>query len=299
MKKAIVFGANGYLGRHIAHSLTEKGIDFIPTGKSQTSVDNYAKYKQVDVTSNNNIMLLDFEVDYIFVFSGLTGTIEGFDKHADFIKVNEIGLLNILNHHKNTKSKARIIFPSTRLVYKGVKGERLKEGAEKEAKTIYAQNKLACEGYLKMYDNYYNIDYTIFRICVPYGNLINNSYSYGTIGFFLNKAISGENISLFGDGSLKRTFSYVGDIAEIIVEASGLKETKNDVYNIGSNDNLSLLEVANLVANKFKVGVEHVEFPEKALKIESGDTMFDDNKLKKLINYDYKYQLENWLNNID
>lgn len=299
MKKAIIFGANGYLGRHIAHSLTKKGVAFISVGQAPISVDNYSNYEKIDVTSKSAVESLSFEVDYIFVFSGLTGTDKGFDQYQEFVKVNEIGLLNILNHHKNTKSKARIIFPSTRLVYKGSKDVFLTEQAEKEAKTIYAQNKLACEGYLKMYNNYYNIDYTIFRICVPYGNLINNSYSYGTIGFFLNKAISGENISLFGDGSLKRTFSYVGDIAEIIVEASELKETKNDVYNIGSNDNLSLLEVANLVANKFKVGVEHVEFPEKALKIESGDTMFDDNKLKKLINYDYKYQLENWLNNID
>ena len=188
MNNVIVFGANGYLGRHLALHLKDNHIDFLPIGNSTHSADNYENYLQIDITNKKEVEQLNFDVETIYIFAGLTGTTVGFDQYQEFILANEIGLLNILNHHKNCKSKARIVFPSTRLVYKGQKDVFLSEDAEKEALTIYAQTKLACESYLKIYQYNFGITYTIFRICVPYGNLINESYSYGTLGFFLNNA---------------------------------------------------------------------------------------------------------------
>ena len=298
MKKAIVFGANGYLGRHLVQALNKINVKTVCVGSSNISIDAHDNYNQIDISDVKAVESLDFNVDYIFVFAGLTGTNIGFNEYNNFIKTNEIGLLNVLNHHKNIVSKARIIFPSTRLVYKGIKKMLLSENSEKEAKTIYAQNKLACEGYLKMYQNNFNIDFTIFRICVPYGNMIDNNYSYGTIGMFLNKAANKENITLFGNGDLKRTFTHVDDITQIIMRSLDKSISKNKIYNIGSNDNLSLLEVANLVANKNNIGVDFMEWPEAALKIESGDTIFDDAQVKKDLKYDYKNSVKNWINKI-
>lgn len=298
MKKAIVFGCNGYLGRHLTYFLKLNNIEVLPLGKSSKSVDKHVNYQQVDISKKKDILSLDFNVDYIFVFAGLTGTTVGFDEYKQFIMVNEIGLLNILDHHKNTKSKARIVFPSTRLVYKGEKDEFLKEAAKKEAKTIYAQNKLACEQYLKMYQNYYGINYTIFRIGVPYGNLMDDNYSYGTLGFFLKKVENKENIILYGDGKQKRTFTHVEDIIQVIIKSLPLERTKNNIYNIGSNDNLSLLEIANLIASKYDINVELADWPLNVLKVESGDTIFAGEKLQKELNYKYKHSIKGWVNEI-
>jgi len=298
MKKAIIFGANGYLGRHIVQTLNNINIETLSIGNSSKSIDNHNNYSQIDISIEKEVATIDFNVDYIFVFAGLTGTNVGFDKYERFIQVNENGLLNVLNHHKSSKSKARIIFPSTRLVYKGIKNTPLKENSEKEAKTIYAQNKLSCEAFLKMYQNNFNIDYTIFRICVPYGNVIDNNYSYGTIGMFLNRAAKNENITLYGDGDIKRTFTHVSDISQLIIKSLDKEISKNKTYNIGSNDNMSLLEVANLVASKNDIQVNFMEWPEAALKIESGDTIFDDTRVQEEINYDYKYSVADWINNI-
>ena len=138
-----------------------------------------------------------------------------------------------------------------------------------------------------------DVEHTIFRICVPYGNLIDEVYSYGTIGFFINRATKGENITIYGDGSLKRTFTHVRDITESI-----FRTLEFDASNIGSNDNLSLLDVATLVARKYNVNVEFVDWPEAALKIESGDTIFDGSKLNQTINYRSKESLKEWVSNI-
>jgi len=193
-KRAIIFGANGYLGRHIAHFLKLNNIDFIPTGRAIKSIDNYHGYKQIDITNKEELNQLNFNVDYVFAFAGLTGTGNTEGEVAKFIKVNEQGLSNLIECCKNVKG-VRIVFPSTRLVYKGIENVLLTEDAEKESKTIYAKNKLVCEQILTNS----NVDHTIFRICVPYGNLIDEVYSYGTIGFFINKASKGENITIYGD----------------------------------------------------------------------------------------------------
>jgi len=292
-KKAIIFGANGYLGRHIAHFLKQHNIEFIPTGRASQSIDNYPTYQQIDITDKVALSQLDFNVDYVFAFAGLTGTGNSPENIATFTEVNEQGLSNLIDCCKSVRG-IRIVFPSTRLVYKGMENIALTEDSVKESKTIYAKNKLNCEQILA--DS--NVDYTIFRICVPYGNLIDKVYSYGTIGFFINKASKGENITIYGDGSLKRTFTHVRDISESILRTLAVENSKNEIYNIGSNDNLSLFDVATLVANRYGVEVECVDWPQDALKIESGDTIFDGTKLKKTINYRSRESLEKWVKSI-
>jgi len=207
--------------------------------------------------------------------------------------VNEKGLQNILDCCVGFS--ARVVFPSTRLVYKGIPNIPLLEDSEKEAKTIYATNKNNCEKMLQYYHQRHQLDYTIYRVCVPYGNLIDEVYSYGTIGFFMSKARKSENITIYGDGSLKRTFTHIEDLIQIILQSCLLEETKNETYNIGSNDHLSLLEVAIMVAEKYQVEVEHIEWPTEALLIESGDTIFNDEKLQAVFPYHFKHKLKNWI----
>ena len=58
MQKAIIFGANGYLGRHLAKALKANNITFIPTGRSANSIDNYSNYVQVDICKPETLSLI-------------------------------------------------------------------------------------------------------------------------------------------------------------------------------------------------------------------------------------------------
>lgn len=295
MIKSITIGSNGYLGRHLAHFLQIAGFvnsnyDIQP--QAITGVENYTSF---DITDKHSFSQLNPDTDFIFLFAGLSGTAEGFTRHEDYIKINEIGLLNLLTWMRESGCRARVIFPSTRLVYQGTKGQILKEDDPKETRTIYAVNKLAAENLLWMYQNAFGIDYTIFRICVPYGNLFGNKYSYGTIGFFMDKAYKKEDIILFGDGSIRRTFTHAEDICRIIISAVQTEATKNEIYNIGG-ENLSLFDAAALVASKYKVKVNFADWPEMALKLETGDTVFDDEKLRIAGFANYINRLKDWVN---
>lgn len=295
MKKIAILGANGYIARNLAYVIKrdypEYTLDLY--GIEPESADSSDNYHCVDMTSRESLKQIDLKCDIIFMFVGRTGTANGFEAYDSFIDINEKALLNLLSEYRDQRSEARIVFPSTRLVYKGKTGLQ-KEDDEKEFKTVYAINKYACEQYLEQFHNVFGVEYTILRICVPYGTLIPNASSYGTAEFMLSKASKGENISLYGDGSVRRTLTHMEDLCNTVIRAAISDKCANDVFNIGGED-YSLKEMADEIANKYSVDVEYVDWPEVALKIESGNTVFDSEKLDSLIGNHINHKFTEWI----
>ena len=246
-----------------------------------------SNYRKIDITNTKSVNEIDLDVDIIYMFAGLTGTYAGFDNYEKYLKTNELSLLNLLDAIRNSDYRPKVVFPSTRLVYKG-RDNALSEDAEKETKTIYAVNKLACEGYLQAYHESFDIPYSIFRICIPYGNMLSTDYSFGTIGFFIKNAKAGKDITLYGGGSVKRTFTHMEDLCYQIVEASMKEESNGQTYNVGG-ETLTLRQAAVVIANKYLTKVIDVPWPERDLRIESSHTYFDDSKIQTLLgNITYK-----------
>lgn len=295
MKRVAILGANGYIARNLVYFLKRDypDIDLTLYGIEAQSVDHYENYVSVDMTDKDSIKKIDLSCDEAFMFVGRTGSGNGFDEYDSFINVNERTLLNLLTEYRNQKSTAKIIYPSTRLVYSGKKGPQ-KEDASKEFKTIYAINKFACEQFLEQYHRVYDIQYTIFRVCVPYGTLVPNASSYGTAEFMLSKATTGSNIPLYGDGSVRRTVTYIGDLCNTFALGAFSQECSNDVFNIGGED-YSLKEMAELIARKYGVGIDFVPWPDLASKIESGDTVFDSTKLDTIIGKHSTMKFAEWI----
>ena len=291
--KCSVIGGKGYIGKHLAFYLKQRGFKVI--SYDVLPVDE-ADYQQVDMTDFNSLSKIDLDVDYIFMFAGLTGTFAGFDTYEKYIRINELSLLNLLDAIRKSEYKPKVIFPSTRLVYKGY-DKPLKEEGEKESKTIYAVNKIACEGYLQAYHDSFDIPYTVFRICIPYGNLLSTDYSFGTVGFFIKQAKAGNDITLYGGGNIKRTFTHMEDLCFQIVEGAMKNESDGQIYNVGG-ETLSLKQAAETIATKFGTKVVDVPWPERDLKIESDHTYFDDTKIQALLGgFSYK-RLEDFSNDI-
>lgn len=276
--KAAVIGGKGYIGKHLAFYLSGRGYDVKTYDVVPCEEGNYLC---VDMTNKESVAQIDLNVDYVFMFAGLTGTYAGFDAYEKYININEIALLNLLDAIRKTEYRPKVVFPSTRLVYKGY-DKVLKEEDEKESKTIYAANKLACEGYLQAYHDSFDIPYTVFRICIPYGNLLSTDYSFGTVGFFIKQAKAGKDITLYGGGSIKRTFTHMEDLCYQIVEGAMKKESDGQIYNIGG-ETLSLRQAADIIAAKYGTNVVAVPWPEKDLRIESDHTYFDDTKIQALL----------------
>lgn len=296
--KAAVIGCSGYIGKHLSLFLQQQGWEVYGYGKKPTCDLHITGYTHLNIQEKTDFEHFDTNVDYIFYFSGITGTSAAYNSYENYIDVNEKGLLHVLDKVRSAAHKPRIVFPSSRLVYKGVTDIPLPENAEKEFKTIYALNKWFGEQAVQQYNNYFGIPFSIFRICVPYGNIFTDSYSYGTIGFFLSKAKTGEPITLFGEGEPKRTFTHVEDICLQIFHALSKPASVNNILNI-SGETFSLREVAEQIAGKYKVAVKFKDWPEMDAKLESGDTIFDGTRISQLIQKPLKNSFQSWLQTIN
>ena len=302
---AIVMGANGFLGQNLCYWLTQNNYRVLAVGRKEKFAGagffscESLSYTQVNLSVEKEVLSLPLqESDVIFMMAGQTGTVQGFSAYENYVSSNEIALLHLLSVHQKLQARARIVFPSSRLVYKGQRQTFLKEEDEKEAKTVYAANKIACENYLAAWANAYGIPYTVLRVCVPYGQLIPGNYSYGTLGFMLKQAKESGVINLYGDGSSARTFSHVADICNVMGTLAKFEKTNGETYNLGSKDNLTLLELANAIAERVNATVKFNDWPQLDKAIESGDTIFDDAKLQSVLSYSYTGNLKSYITSL-
>lgn len=288
--KCLVIGAAGYLGRHLVPALRAAGHEVTSVSR------NGEAGSAADVGNLESLQALDWDVDRVFQFAGVTGTTASFNDFQAFVAGNQTGLLNVLDCIRRSGHRPRIVFPSTRLVYKG--SERpLAEGADLEARTVYAATKIACELHLQAFARAFGIPFTVFRICVPYGNSQGGRYSYGTVGNFIQQAVDTGRISLYGDGSLRRTFTHVDDICQAIVLGGEEDNCENEIFNIPGED-FSLLEAAGQIATQCGATIELAPWPEFDMRIESGSTVFDGAKLSARTPWRTKQRMHEWVTSI-
>ena len=112
--------------------------------------------------------------------------------------------------------------------------------------------------------------------------MLAKDYSFGTIGFMIRQARDNKKITLYGDGEIKRTFTSMKDMCRQIVGAGMKGESNGETFNIGGQTH-SLKEAAYEIADKFGAEVTFIPYPEKDLRIESGSTFFNSQKIESLL----------------
>jgi UDP-glucose 4-epimerase len=106
------------------------------------------------------------------------------------------------------------------------------------------------------------LSFTIFRPHNVYGEGQNLGDKYrNVIGIFMNQIMSGQSMSVFGDGLQTRAFSYIDDVAPIIAKCVEVKQSENELFNVGADQPYTILEMANTVAAAFGVEPELIFNP--------------------------------------
>lgn len=295
MRKVAIIGGNGYLGVHLLAHLKHEGVCCDVFDVHDYACGMADAYRKIDVSDQLYVDSIDVSLyDAIYFFSGLSGPERSFREAELFNQINEKGLMYLCRELAKFGSKApKLIFPSSRLVYRG--GMRVTEDSVLEARSIYAANKIACENILAAYHHRYDLPYVVLRICVPYGNLVGAAYSYGTVGFFLKCIRENRPITLYGDGSNRKTYTFISDLCRI-AERVAASDIASGIYNVGGYD-YSLREIADMLVARFRGKVEYIPWPEAALRVEMGDISLDSAKLDHAIRFGEYTRFEDTVNN--
>ena len=279
--KIAILGANGYIGRHLSRHLLGLGISVDAFDVQPESRIESVRYETCDICDPGFwSRFRPQEYAAIFFLAGLSGVERSFREAETFLRVNIGGLAALLRRLEELGEDApRLIFPSSRLVYDG--GCAVDESSLRRSRSVYAASKVACEELLSAYHDRFGVPYVVLRICVPFGDVSDSGYSYGTIGFFMSNVREGKPITVYGDGSCRKTYTSIDDVCEIAARCIDAS-VPSGVYNVGGHE-YTLREVAEMICARTGATWVSVPFPESARRVEMGNIAMDSGKLDAII----------------
>ncbi|MBF0479331.1 MAG: NAD(P)-dependent oxidoreductase [Candidatus Omnitrophica bacterium] len=200
--KVIVFGGSGFLGSHVADSLTEQGHEVTIYDVHHSPYLNAGQKMQVaDILDTEKVLTAIKGKDVVYNFSGLADLDSSLTRPIDTLRLNVEGTLNILEACRLEKVK-RFIFASSIYVYSEKGG-------------FYRCSKQAAETYIEEFQRKYGIDFTILRYGTLYGPRASETNS---VYRYVKQALEKKRVTIAGDGEEIREYVHVKDAAQLSVD---------------------------------------------------------------------------------
>jgi len=289
MPRTLVTGGAGFLGSHLCEYLLNKGHEVVCMDNLITgSKDNisHIKSEQFQFVEHNvsEFINLEGELDYILHFASPASPIDYLELPIQTLKVGALGTHNALGLAK--EKKAVFFLASTSEVY----GDPLIHPQPEDywgnvnpigPRGVYDEAKRFAEAITMAYHRVHGINTKIIRIFNTYGPRmrINDGRA---IPNFLKQALTGKDLTVYGEGSQTRSFCYVSDLIEGIYRL--LTSDQNNPINIGNPNEMTIKEMADkiLQATNSKSKITYVPLPEDDPKVRQPDIT----RAKKYLNWE-------------
>jgi UDP-glucose 4-epimerase len=256
--QVLVTGAAGFIGSHVCKHLLKQGHQVVGlddlSGGFRDYVPPGVKFVEGSVTDPALVKQLFAENRFEYVFHLAAYAAEGL---SHFIKCfnytnNLLGSVNLINASVNHGVKC-FVFTSSIAVY-GRNQLPMTEDAVPQPEDPYGIAKYAVELDLKEAHEMFGLNHVIFRPHNVYGEFQNIGDRYrNVIGIFMNQLMQGQPMTIFGDGTQTRAFSYIDDVAPVIAASITRPEGYNQIFNVGADKPYSVNELATVVAKAMGV----------------------------------------------
>jgi nucleoside-diphosphate-sugar epimerase len=255
MMNYLVTGGAGFIGSCMAEKLAGDPlvqvvvVDNFITGSPEKLPDPHqypnVKFIKCDVNKYEDIasVFYAYKFEYVFHYAALVGVKRTLQNPVAVLEDIK-GLENILRLSKNTGVK-RVFYSSSSEVYgEPVEFPQNENTTPLNSRLPYAVVKNLGEAYLKSYKQEFDLDYTIFRFFNTYGPKQSKEF---VVSRFLTLALKNEDITVYGDGSQTRTFCYIDDNIQACYNTISDDRFLNDVINIGGNEEVTILNLAESI----------------------------------------------------
>lgn len=252
--KILVTGGSGFIGSHIVeHYQGTAGeirvLDNLRTGYRKNLDGLNCSFIEGSVTDREVVKKAVQGVDYIFHLAALVSVPESMAKPGECVDINVHGLLNVLEEAAAAGVK-KLVFASSAAIYGDNPTVPKLETMVPEPKSPYAITKLDGEYYLGMFEREGRLETAAVRFFNVFGPRQDPKGAYAAaVPIFIEKAIKGEDITVFGDGEQTRDFIYVKDIVGALVFAAETPGVTG-VFNAGYGGQITINKLARqLIAN--------------------------------------------------
>lgn len=282
----VIIGATGFIGMYTVEAFLKAGKQVVATGRNKVLGEQIekmgARFVTLDITRPDEFEKLPTEgVEGVILLAGLlpantTADLENNENAADYFEVNVIGSINVLEYCRCNGIR-KVIGNCSYSDVSGAwgKGYQITEEEPRAFKfkgdhAVYVISRNACNDVMEYYNQQHNMQCAWFRFppvygVGPHGTIYVNGKPYKSgIATFIDNAIEGKNIELWGDPHIKRDIVYVKDVASAYVKALESDKTYG-LYNMTSGTQLDLEDQAKAVIKVFgkDKGSKIVYRPEK------------------------------------
>lgn len=292
--KYVITGGAGFIGSNLVERLVKEGnevhvIDNFSFGKLE-NCNKKAHYYNIDLSQKSNfnqVKEVCKNADSVFHLACIARVQPSIKNPVEYEMNNTISTVNILKASVESNVR-RFIYSSSSSVYGNPTNLPLKEDFKTNPLSPYGAQKLYGEILCKTFSKVYGLETVSLRYFNVYGEKQNIDGAYAlVIGIFLNQRFNEKSLTVRGDGSQRRDFTYVGDVVRANILASRSEHVgSGEIINIGNGKNKSINEIASYVGGKIKY-IEPV--------LEPFETLADNLKAKKLLNWEPKQDVKSWI----
>jgi UDP-glucose 4-epimerase len=292
-KRTLITGGMGFVGSNLARRLVNLGAKVIlldsmvpEYGGNPFNVDgleNDVHINFADVRDPYGMEYLVREQDYIFSLAGQVSHLDSMKDPITDLEINCRSQLSILEICRKHNPDAKIIYSSTRQVYGQPKYQPVDEEHPREPTDFNGVHKMAAEWYYTIYSRVHLLRTVSLRMTNTYGPRMRIMDARQTfLGWWIRQILEGQELQIFGDGKQIRDFNYVDDAVQALLIAAADIASNGQVYNLGGDEPISLLELAKLLIEINGGGSYRiVPFPPDRKAIDIGDYHGDYRKIQR------------------
>jgi len=249
--KVLVTGGAGFIGSHIAEYFAEAGhtvriLDNLATG----FLRNIPQYKNIefiqgDICDSLSVEKAISDVDYVFHEAALVSVPLSCEKPTEAFRINTLGILNVLQACVKAEVN-KFVTASSAAIYGNNPILPKREDMYPEPTSPYAISKLDGEYLARMFYENYGLRTTCLRYFNVYGPRQDPKSPYAAvIPIFFEKAKSGKDLLIYGDGLQSRDFVYIKDVVK--ANAAALEHGDGQVFNVAMGKSVTVLELAEQI----------------------------------------------------
>ena len=247
--RALVTGGNGFIGSHLVNALLVRDWEVVILDRGDSplySTPRGVTFIKEELGNRGALRKALKNVDIVFhlAWSGVhQSSNQDLRGHVEVNLLPTLGLFDLCVE----AGVRRIIFVSSGgTVYGKATSLPIAEDHPKNPICAYGVTKLAAENYLQLYGYLHGLDYIILRPSVAYGERQNPNGIQGAVAVFMGRALRGEPIVRWGNGTTVRDFFYVGDLVEACLLSASVQEGRQ-IYNIGGGLGVTLHDLVEMV----------------------------------------------------
>ena len=248
--KIVITGGAGFIGSHLVEHFHNQGdteivvLDNLSTGNPD-NISNF-NYRLVEGSIEDRELVAQCcrNADYVFHMAAMVSVVESMDNPLKCTDINIKGTLNVLQEAADSGVK-KMIFSSSCSVYGDPSTTPTAEDAPTDPMSPYALSKLDGEFYLKMFSECRKLPYAVMRYFNVYGPRQNPASQYAAaIPIFVSRALKGEDINIYGDGTQSRDFVYVKDVVRANVH---MMTNGPGPFNVGTGRAITIQKLAETI----------------------------------------------------